>query len=354
MIKNQSINYQDYCVAILAGGKGTRIQSLFPDIPKPLVEIAGKQVLLRQIDFFLEYGVKKIIVLAGFRGEVIKERLYKKYNNLIDVVIEETPLGTSGCLSLIKKSINTKYLIFVSGDLVFDIDLERFCSFHQGKKAQCTLTVHSNFHPMDADLISFDEITLKVIALLVRPHPQGSYYLNNVNAAISILNVELLSYIEENNPKNFERDFIPLLVKNKIDIYAYKSIEYIRDMGTPERFNRVSNDLSKFLPEKLKYSFKKKSIFIDMATLEKVFLENNIYINNKLLSDINKINYSEFILTGFFYKNSIKREFIETVLGNRNLKLDTFFNYWDDFEGELRDFINEYNISDISFYSFNF
>ena len=352
-MKLENVNYNNYSVAILAGGKGTRIQSLFPDIPKPLINISGKPVIFRQIDFFLKYGITKIMVLAGFKGEIIKEAISKIYSDSVDVFIEEKPLDTSGCLSLIKNKITTKYLIIVSGDLVFDIDLERFCNFHQKQNSQCTLTVHSNFHPMDADLISFDEISKKINKLLIRPHSLDSNYLNNVNAAISILNAPLLSYINKNFPQNFERDFIPILLKNKINMYAYKSIEYIRDMGTPERFKKIENELSRHLPEKLIFSCKKKSIFINLSEINKLISLKDIVINNKIFSDIKIINNSEILLTGYFHKTSFERENIEKILGDQNLKLDITFEFKENFDKELICFLNNFNISEISYYSIN-
>jgi hypothetical protein len=136
-------------------------------------------------------------------------------------------------------------------------------------------------------------------------------------------------------------------------MYAYKSIDYIRDMGTPERFKKIENELSRHLPEKLIFSCKKKSIFINLSEINKLISLKDIVINNKIFSDIKIINNSEILLTGYFHKTSFERENIEKILGDQNLKLDITFEFKENFDKELICFLNNFNISEISYYSIN-
>ena len=92
-------------VIILAGGKGSRIKNYLSSNPKPLVKIGKMSFLKQLIQNISKYNVNKIIILAGYRGKKIYDKFHGKKINLIDIecVIEEVPLGTGGCLALIKK-----------------------------------------------------------------------------------------------------------------------------------------------------------------------------------------------------------------------------------------------------------
>ena len=85
---------------IMAGGKGTRLASVTKDIPKPMVSIAGKPLLESQIENLRECGVKHIILVVGYLGNVIKDYFQdgERFGVEISYYVEETPLGTAGAL----------------------------------------------------------------------------------------------------------------------------------------------------------------------------------------------------------------------------------------------------------------
>ena len=93
----------DFQLIIMAGGRGTRIQSIASDIPKPMVCVANKPVLEHQIDFFASYGVKNIIISIGYLGSIIKDYFKdgKKFGVNIRYIEENEPMGTAGALRLL-------------------------------------------------------------------------------------------------------------------------------------------------------------------------------------------------------------------------------------------------------------
>ena len=344
MQHNCQINFKNYSAAILAGGKGTRIKALFPELPKPLIEFNGKPVLFWQIDFLLDLGIEKIFILAGYKAEIIKQRVSHCYDNRVVVIIEETPLDTFGCLSLIKNQINTKYLIFLSGDLIFNINFNKFCFFHEQKNSECTLTVHSNFHPLDADLIDYNEQTGEIKELIVRPHPNEMLFFNNVNAAVSIVNSELIFTAQDKYPQNFEKDFLPTLLQKKRAVFAYKSIDYIRDIGTPERYTQTVNELKYYFSDNLDFIENRNVVFFDILNFHKVLSQNN---QEKILHFVNMLSlYSKpnNLLIGYCIKDSSARKFVETFLGKNKAKFDLVYEFSTTFENELSSFTKKFDI----------
>ena len=317
-INKNKLNYNDFSIAILAGGKGTRIQSIDNTVPKPLVKICGKPVLFHQIDFLLENHFTNIYILAGYKGEMIQDAIETHYNSdCITTIIEQTALDTAGCLFFLRDKIKGKHLILISGDLIFDINLELLIQFHLSKKADCTLTVHSNSHPRDADLVSYNHTTLRVNNLLLRPHPKDFIYSNAVNAAISVFDINLLNLIDGDYPMNFEKDFLRILIEKNKSIFAHQTFEYIHDMGTPDRFYEVENDLKNEIPKQRRLHTQKKAFVIELNLIYSFMNENKEQICD-LISIFKQINLSTFLLIGYnrFGLTQDKIKFIETYLGD--------------------------------------
>ena len=139
---------------IMAGGKGTRIASMHPNIPKPMVPICGKPILEHQIEVLRKQGCTDIILIIGHMGDIIREYFGsgEAYGVTIQYIEEKEPLGTAGALYYLKNQIKEDFLL-LNGDIIFDVDLKRMISFHQ--KASCTATIltHPNSHPYDSAIV---------------------------------------------------------------------------------------------------------------------------------------------------------------------------------------------------------
>lgn len=227
---------------ILAGGFGTRIRVLNDQLPKPMIPLAGRPIIFRQIDALRASGITDITVIGGYLGDLLRAALLQEYGDAVAVVIESSPLGTGGCLSLVRDRADKTSLV-ISGDLLFDLNFDRLLSFHQKSDAVVTLTVHPNTHPMDSDLVCSDHRTGRVSSLLVRPHPPTLRCGNQVNASIAVLEPQVWDLIPDNTALNFEKDIVRKVLADGMPVFAYSTPEYIRDVGTPERLRRAEADL---------------------------------------------------------------------------------------------------------------
>ncbi len=300
----------------MAGGKGTRIASMRQDVPKPMIEILGKPILQYQIENLKHYGLTDIILVIGYLGEVIQHYFGdgSKFGVNISYFTEKKPLGTAGALFKINPQED---FILLFGDIIFDLDFNRFIEFHLSKNALASLISHPNSHPFDSSLLKTEILpprrsgglpidTGKVIKWVAKEE-ERDYYQNKVNAGIQILSPKLLYLMKTNNLSekiDLDRDLLkPNISSGKI--FAYNSPEYIKDMGTPERFYEVENAIKSGIVTAKNLSKKQKAIFLDRdGTINKKngFITNPVQIEliegvGEAIKTINKSGYLAIVIT---------------------------------------------------------
>ena len=246
---------------IMAGGKGTRVSSIASDIPKPMILIDGKPILEHQIDCLKRNNLFDIILVVGHLGQHIKDYFGdgSNFGCNITYFTETEPLGTAG--ALYKLGGLTGDFILINGDVIFDIDFSRMISFHQEKKAWATLAVHPNDHPFDSALITCNS-NYQVTGWLNK-EDKRTYYKNLVNAGVHILSCDFLKNCPQSKEKaDLDRDMLKPSISGG-RIFVYITPEYIKDMGTPERYAQVSVALEKGIVKSKNLALKQKAVFLD-------------------------------------------------------------------------------------------
>lgn len=253
---------------IMAGGKGTRLQTIAKDVPKPMFPILGKPILEYQIESLKKSGITDIILIIGHLGDVIREHFGdgKDYGVSIRYIAEDKPLGSAGSLYYLKSGVKgalpmTEDFFLVFGDLILDIDWNRFMDFHKAKGGVVTLYAHPNTHPYDSDVIIEDKDN-KVLRIEPKNVDRDFYYHNLVNAGVYCISPKLLEEIVEPVKTDLEKGLI-VGEAGKGNVYAYKSTEYIKDMGTPDRLYAVAEDLKNGVVESRSLRNKQKAVFLD-------------------------------------------------------------------------------------------
>lgn len=248
-------------LVIIAGGKGTRLG--LKDIPKPMVRIGDKPLLEHQIDLAKRYGVDEVFILSGHLANVIEEYFEdgSKFGVKIHHVVEPYPLGTAGSLKLLEGKLNDRFLVFY-GDVVMDFDIASFIEFDKQYDSIGTTIIHPNDHPYDSDLLEINKNN-KVTKVLPKPHQDGEYYQNLVNAAVYIFSKKIFEYIEEGVSQDFGKHILSKVVNAGETLIGYKTPEYIKDMGTADRFEAVKNDFLTGKVARLNKQNKRPCIFLD-------------------------------------------------------------------------------------------
>ncbi len=229
---------------ILAGGSGTRMGELSRKIPKAMFRIDGVPLLEHQLKFLKKYGIHNVILCTGYLSNIIETYLEDvAYLGMsIKYSIESKPLGTAGCLKEIEYAIDDTFLV-IYGDIVFDIDLKRFVNFHVENKSSLTLFTHPNDHPYDSDLVETGNKG-RIVRFHPKPHPLGEYFPNNANAAIYLVEPIIFEHIRKGIKADLAGEVFPRLLNTNLALYAYRSPEYVKDVGTPERLDKVSRDFA--------------------------------------------------------------------------------------------------------------
>lgn len=232
---------------ILTAGLGTRMQKAYPGIHKNMLTLDGKPLLQRSVEHLKKYGFDEIYMNLHFLPNQIKDFFGdgSKFGVKIKYSFEdEKPLGTSGALVNFVRDLNETFLVLY-GDIFTTIDLEKFLKFHKDKKSYASLLVHTTDHPDDSDLVAIDK-SHKIYKFFISPHVTTITETNLSSAAIYLIEPEALSYLPKEFPNDFVEDFFPLLLEKGFDMYGYLSSEYSKDMGTPERYEKVKKHFLEF------------------------------------------------------------------------------------------------------------
>ena len=294
-------------VILMAGGKGSRINGLFPDIPKPMIPIDGVPVLEREIKNLKEQGFTDIILTVSHMAEKIINHFGngKKFGVSVEYFTEKTPLGNAGALFKLRDRLKEPFLL-LNADAVFDIDFKRFVAFHKSHKGLVSLFVHPNSHPYDSGLIIADEEG-RVKEWLTKEDKRPDLYQNRVNAGLHIIDPEVLDKIdidikEIGNGKkvDLDRDILKPLCKEG-EVFCYESPEYVKDMGTPERYRAVCKDFERGIIQAKNLKNRQKAIFLDRdGTVNEYvgFLRNlnEFRLIPGVAEFIKKINASEYLV----------------------------------------------------------
>lgn len=268
---------------IMAGGRGTRISSVASDIPKPMIKIEGKPVLEHELECLRDQGFTDIILTVSHLGSIIMDYFGdgsgispatgKPFGVHIEYYFEKEPLGNAGALFKIKDKLDSDFLL-LNADAVFDVDFNRFVAFHNQQGGLVTLFTHPNSHPYDSGLIIADK-KYSVEQWLAKEDDRPKYYRNRVNAGLHVINPLILdqSGIDadkvgtlDDNGKPVKVDLDRQLLKPLAGtgkMFCYDSPEYVKDMGTPERYYSVCEDYKAGRVSGKNLKNKQKAIFLD-------------------------------------------------------------------------------------------
>ena len=293
---------QDYVAVIQAGGRGERMIPLTKDeIPKPMLLLNGKPMLEWQIAAIAKYGIHEFVIIIGYLGYKIKEYLGdgSKFGVHIQYIEENEPLGSGGALSYLKPVIRTHNFLLVYGDVMFDLDFERMILFHESHCGYATLLVHPNVHPFDSDLLIMDRNEC-VRGIDSKHNKRNYWYENCVNAGIYIFSANVLENISGAGKMDLEQDILLPLIKEE-KVFGYRTPEYVKDAGTPERYCKVAAEQQEGIWSKKNLGNRQACVFLDRdGTVNRyrglLYLEEQFELEDGVAGAIRRLNEAGYLV----------------------------------------------------------
>jgi D-glycero-alpha-D-manno-heptose 1-phosphate guanylyltransferase len=222
---------------ILAGGFGTRLQSVVTDVPKPMAKISNLPFLSYLLEQLFKYNFEKVVLAVGYRYEVIESYFGNSYKNIrLEYSIEKEPLGTGGAIAAAAGKIKTEYFFVLNGDTFFEVDLngmeEKYLKGTPG--LMVALKPKINFNRYGAVVTEGE----KIISFNEKKFCRKGL----INGGIYIMNRDWLNEKAVSKIFSFEKDILEKVVCTD-QITYFISDGYFIDIGIPEDYIRAFGEL---------------------------------------------------------------------------------------------------------------
>ena len=227
---------------ILVGGQGTRLRPLTFNTPKSMVPLLNKPLLEYLIFYLKEHDVRDIILTTSYLPHHIQSYFGDGAGSgvRLSYLVEETPLGTAGAIKNAEALLDEPFFV-VNGDIVTGMDLTAMMSQHRKLKPKVSLSLTPVDNPTIYGVVETDDKGM--VKRFVEKPSWEEVTTNMINAGIYILEPEVLSYVPPATNSTFEHHLFPLLLEKGEPILSYTSTAYWIDIGTPEKYLKVTHDL---------------------------------------------------------------------------------------------------------------
>ena len=213
---------------LLVGGKGTRLRPLTYRIPKPLIPVMGKPLMMHVIDSLPE-EVDETIVPVGYMREVMERYLEENPpRRKITIVEEKEPMGTGGAVKNVEDYIDGPFLV-INGDSISSLDVGRFIGFHERKKAFATISLWEVDDPTPFGIVNLDDDE-RIRRFQEKPRREEAFS-RLANAGVYALDFGVLDYIG-GGFVSMEREVFPRILDK--GMYGLRFDGYWVDCGTRE------------------------------------------------------------------------------------------------------------------------
>jgi len=237
---------------ILAAGFGTRLQPLTTDLPKPLLPVGNRPLIHYNLLLLKKYGITEVLINLHHLGEKIVQEIGNGLRFGMNVIYSEEPeiLGTGGAIKKVRSEFCKGTFIVMNGDILIDINLDKLVEFHHRKKGVSTLALRE-----DDEIGRFGAVEIdtknQIRNILGKCCWNGERLSRFMFTGVHVMEPRVLDYIPMETFYSITDAYIEM-VKRKEKLYGYTMKGYWNDIGVPERYQRVDQDLKK---GKVKLSF---------------------------------------------------------------------------------------------------
>ena len=229
---------------IMAGGFGTRIQPLTSSLPKPMIPLFNRPIMLHIVELLKKHGITELVMLLYHQPGVIK-KFFRDGSDFGVKITYVTPLedmGTAGAVKAAEKYLDERFMV-ISGDLLTDFNLSKVLTFHNDNKAMATITLTSVKDPLQFGVVITDK-EKRITQFLEKPG-WGEVISDTINTGIYVLEPEIFKYIPEGENFDFSQDLFPKMLENKDPLFGFPAKGYWRDIGNTDSYREAHHDIFK-------------------------------------------------------------------------------------------------------------
>jgi len=228
----------DFPAVLLAGGFGTRLRGVLPDLPKPLAPVRGRPFLAYLLDQLVTAGWTRAILCLHYKSEQIIQALGHHHGPLkLEYSVEPEPLGTGGAVRLALARVNAPRLLLLNADSFCAAPLSEFTAFHRAHGRPASIV-----SVRVSDSARYGRLEFapdgRVCAFTEKKASNGAGY---INAGIYILDHALVNSIPTGRPVSLESEMFPAWLPK--GVMAWKTSAAFIDIGTPESYSQVESYL---------------------------------------------------------------------------------------------------------------
>jgi mannose-1-phosphate guanylyltransferase/phosphomannomutase len=226
----------------MAGGFGTRMQPLTCNIPKPMIPLMNRPIMLHIVELLKKHQITDLVMLLYHQPHVIKNffRDGSDFGVKITYVTPLEDMGTAGAVKCAEKFLDDRFLI-ISGDLLTDFNLQKVIDFHVANKSLATITLTSVKDPLQFGVVITDKE--KRISQFLEKPGWGEVISDTINTGIYVLEPEIFKYIPAGENFDFSQDLFPLLLKKKEPLFGFSLKGYWRDIGNTDSYREAHHDI---------------------------------------------------------------------------------------------------------------
>jgi D-glycero-alpha-D-manno-heptose 1-phosphate guanylyltransferase len=224
-------------VIILAGGIGTRLRGVVPNLPKPMAPVAGRAFLEYLLDHLETCGVVEVTLSIGYRGDLVSRHFGSKYGTVaVRYCIETELLGTGGAIALAMRQVDGEPVLVINGDTFLDQDPRVIGAWYRGTLSDVGVvlrqvddaTRYGTARLADGRVTGFAE--------------KGTSGPGLINAGWYVIRPGLLDRLSLNGRFSFEEEVLQRRA-DVLDIRGFVSSDYFIDIGVPDDYARAQHEL---------------------------------------------------------------------------------------------------------------
>ncbi len=229
---------------ILVGGKGTRLQPLTNDIPKPLVPVGNIPLLRLQLEILAQHGVREVVLSLYYQHDRFREEFHHRPVKGLKLKfnLETAPLGTAGAVKLAEPLLQDRFFV-LNGDILSDIHYQAMGAFHLKNRADATIALITVEDPTIYGVIETGR-GQRVQTFLEKPS-WDEVRCSTINAGVYVLEKSVLAHAPAGEVFSFERELYPDLLAMGRRIYGFPFDGYWMDVGTLDKYYLANLDLLK-------------------------------------------------------------------------------------------------------------